>query len=193
MNWLDLIIIVCLSVGLIKGLLDGFIKQVISFLALIAAILFSGHFAFPIKKFLAQFFTEDVISSQILLIIAYILSFIIIVIGINLVGTFISKVIKATPIKPLNILLGGFFGVALWIITLSIVINMISFFDNKSQVISKQVQENSVFYDKIKGVIPGIYPFMKNYFILPDKNTEKKDPSLIVDNFQLNNYVRRSE
>ncbi|MCC8147104.1 MAG: CvpA family protein, partial [Bacteroidales bacterium] len=198
MNWLDIIIIVCLAGGLIKSLFDGFIKQVISFLALVAGIFFAGRLAFPLKEFLSEFFTENILSSQLLLILSYIGAFLLIIIAINIIGHLISIVIKSTPAKPLNMLLGGLFGFALWILSLSILMNVITFFDKDYMVISKQTQDNSVFYSKVRAVIPTFYPFIKDYFNPRDKENPEPDDELIVRdsqlstfNFELNNYVRR--
>ncbi|MDL2223726.1 CvpA family protein [Bacteroidales bacterium OttesenSCG-928-M06] len=195
MNWLDIVIIICLAGGLLKGLFDGFVKQVISFLALIVGIVFAKHLAFPVNDFLSRFFTEEIISPPILMIISYILAFILIVLAVNLVGNLISMVIKATPIRPLNMLLGAFFGFALWALTLSIIINGIAYFDKDSELISKQTQERSVLYTRMKDVIPVVYPLIKDYWKAIDKEKAKADKGLIVGdyqqfiNFQFNNDV----
>jgi len=167
MNWLDLVIIICLSIGLIKGLFDGFIKQVVSFLALVVAIFFAGKMAIPMRSFLLNYLSADSFSTQILTGICYLLAFALIILIIVFVGKLIDIAIKMTPAKPLNMLLGGVFGFFIWILSLSILLNIFSSFDSHSQVISKQTQEKSVFYLKVKEVVPTVYPFLKRYFDYP--------------------------
>jgi membrane protein required for colicin V production len=149
------------------GLFDGFVKQVISFIALIASIFFAGKIAIPMRGFLLNHFSVDSISPDILTGLCYLLAFILIILAISLVGKLIDVAIKMTPAKPLNMLLGGVFGFCIWIFSLSIFFNIFAVLDSNSQIISKQTQEKSVFYTKIKGVVPMAYPFLKKYFNYP--------------------------
>jgi membrane protein required for colicin V production len=163
MNWLDLVIIACVVAGLIKGLKDGFVKQAISFLALIAAIFFAGKAAVALRGFLQRFFSSD-LPSPLLTGICYLLAFGLIITVIVLLGKLIELVLKMTPAKPLNILLGGLFGMFIWILSLSILFNIFAVFDYGSKIISKPTQEKSIFYDRTKEIVPLIYPFLKHYF-----------------------------
>jgi membrane protein required for colicin V production len=164
MNWLDIVIIICVVIGLIKGLFAGFIKQVVSFLALIAAIFFSGQLALFLR---ASSLHLDVFSSMnqaLLSAICYILAFALIIILIALLGRVINIAIKMTPAKWLNILLGGLFGTLIWVFLLSIVFNLLYIFDFQSRIIKKETQEKSILYGEIKSVVPTVYPFIREYF-----------------------------
>ncbi|GHV23882.1 hypothetical protein FACS189428_7780 [Clostridia bacterium] len=163
MNWLDLVIVVCVAIGLIKGLFDGFIKQVVSFIALVAAIFFAGQIAVPVRTFLANHVSSDTVSPQILHGFCYIIAFVIIILIIVYFGKIVDVAIKMTPAKPLNILLGGLFGVGIWLLSLSIVFTIFSVFDSKSTIISQQTKEKSVFYHRVKDIVPTLYPVWKNY------------------------------
>ncbi|MDH8701309.1 membrane protein required for colicin V production [Dysgonomonadaceae bacterium PH5-43] len=167
---LDIVIIICLAIGLIKGLFDGFIKQVISFVGILVAILSAGAVAVPLKEFLSELFTEQAISDSVLTWSAYVLAFIVIIIACSIIGKIISKVINMTPAKPLNIMLGAMFGVFWWIVCLSIVFNVLASFEKNLEVIPKQTKENSVLYEGVKDVLPTIFPVIKNYFdtYIPD-------------------------
>jgi len=164
MNWLDIAIVVCLAVGLISGLSDGFIKQAISLAALIIAIIFAGQVSVPVRIFLMQHITGEAVSPQIITALCYIIAFILIIIGISLLGKIVDFAIKLTPAKPLNLLLGGLFGIFIWTISLSIVFNLFAVFDSGSTVIPEAVQEKSVLYQPIKGVLPMVYPVWKRLF-----------------------------
>jgi membrane protein required for colicin V production len=163
-NWLDIVIIVGIAIGFIKGLFDGFIKQVVSFLALALAIFFAGQLA----RFLCEWALYlDVFASMtpgILHAVCYIIAFVAIIIVIVLLGRIVNIAIKMTPAKLLNTLLGGLFGALVWIFSLSIVFNLLFVFDSQSWLISKQTQSKSVLYDGVKAVVPTVYPFMKEFF-----------------------------
>jgi membrane protein required for colicin V production len=164
MSWLDILIVVCVAIGLVKGLLDGFIKQVVSFIALVAAIFFSGQIAVPVRHFLLSHVTGDSVSPQIVSGICYVLAFVLIILIIVLFGRIVDVAIKMTPAKPLNILLGGLFGTFIWILSLSILFNVFAVFDTGSTILSKSTQDQSVLYHKVKNVVPTVYPILKNYF-----------------------------
>jgi membrane protein required for colicin V production len=164
MNWLDIIIIVGIVIGLIKGLFDGFVKQVVSFLALIIAIFFAGQLAKIARDYLLHFDFLSSLSSGIFSAVCYILAFSLIIIIIVLLGKIVDIAIKMTPAQIANRLLGGLFGVLVWLFSLSILFNVFSAFDTKFHIVSKQTQEKSIFYDGVKAVVTTIYPFLKEYF-----------------------------
>ena len=163
MNWLDLGIIVCLGIGLIKGLFTGFIKQAVSLIALIIAIVFAGQLSMPVRTFLMQHITGDV-SPQIITALCYIIAFVLIILAISFLGKVVDLAIKLTPAKPLNSLLGGLFGILIWILSLSILFNLLAVFDSGSTILPKSLQESSAFYHSVKEVLPMIYPVWKKLF-----------------------------
>jgi len=163
MNWFDLIIIVCLVAGLIKGISEGFVKQAVSLVALILAIVFAGQISLPVRIFLMQHI-GDSISPQIITALCYIIAFVLIILAISLLGKVIDIAIKLTPAKPLNILLGGIFGVFIWTLSLSIVFNLFAVFDSNSTILSEKTQKKSTLYQPIKEVLPTIYPVWKRLF-----------------------------
>jgi membrane protein required for colicin V production len=164
MNWLDIVIIICVATGLIKGLFAGFIKQVVSFLALILAIFFAGQLALFLRTSSQHVDAFSSMNQALLSAICYILAFALIIILIVLLGRIINIAIKMTPAKWLNILLGGLFGALIWIVSLSIAFNLLYVFDFQSQIIKKETQEKSILYENVKSVVPTIYPFIREYF-----------------------------
>ena len=163
MNWLDWVIIVCLATGLIKGLRDGLIKQAVSLLALIIAVVFAGQISVPVRTFLMQHLTGDA-SPQIITALCYVIAFVLIIVAIILLGKIVDVAIKLTPAKPLNMLLGGLFGVFIWTLSLSIVFNLFAVFDSNSTTLPTPTKEKSVFYQPVKQILPMIYPVWKRLF-----------------------------
>ena len=164
MNWLDIVIIVCLATGLIKGLKDGLIKQAVSLAALIIAVVFAGQISVPVRIFLMQYITADTLSPQIITALCYIAAFVLIIFVIILLGRIVDIAIKLTPAKPLNRILGGLFGVFIWTLSLSIVFNLFAVFDSGSTVLPEQAQTQSLLYQPVKKVLPAIYPVWKRLF-----------------------------
>ena len=164
LNWLDIAIVICVAIGLIKGLRDGFVKQLISLIALVLAIFFAGKIAIPLRNFVLSCITGDGISISLVSALCYIVAFILIIILINLLGKLVHLAIKMTPARPLDILLGGFFGLFIWILSLSILFNIFSALDTNSTIITKPTQSKSIFYERVKKVVPTVYPVLKDYF-----------------------------
>ncbi|MDR2805444.1 MAG: CvpA family protein [Dysgonamonadaceae bacterium] len=164
MNWLDLVIVVCLLIGLIKGLFDGLIKQVVSLAALILAVVFAGQISVPVRNFLLQHVTGNSVSPQIIAALCYIIAFVLIILAIYLLGKIVDFAIKLTPAKPLNLLLGGLFGVFIWALSLSILFNLFAIFDSSSTILPKQAQEKSKLYGPVKTILPAVTPVWKRLF-----------------------------
>lgn len=155
MNWVDLVVWICLGTGLAKGLSDGLIKQLVSFISLILAIVFSGMVAGILRSF---------VDLQVHDAIYYIAAFILIITVFALLTNVIDKIIKFTPVGILNRLAGGVFGVLIWLLCLSFALNILSVFDSKSMVIHKETQEKSSTYNSVKNVLPIAYPYIKKFF-----------------------------
>jgi membrane protein required for colicin V production len=164
MNGIDIVIVICLLAGLIKGLRDGFIKQLVSFIALILAVVFAGQLSLPVRAFLLQHTAGLAVSPPIITALCYIIAFVLIIIAITLLGRIVDVAIKLTPAKPLNILLGGLFGAFIWALSLSIVLNLFAVFDSTSAILPKQVQEKSKLYLPAKNLLPTVYPIWKRLF-----------------------------
>lgn len=164
MNWLDLVIIICIATGLIKGLFDGIIKQVVSLLSLIFAILFAGVLAKPARDFLLkQSYIADSVPDFVITGICYIVAFSIIVLVIYGLGKLVDIAVKVTPAKTLNYLLGGVFGIFMWTLSLSLFFNLLTVFDPNYKLINKQTCKESVLFNGINSVVPTLYPYVKNY------------------------------
>lgn len=164
MNWLDIVMLVCVLSGIVKGLFDGLIKQVVSLAALALAIVLSGTVATWIRNFVQTHFEiSDSISPEVLNIIYYILAFIVIFSLLAWLAAVGTKLINYTPLGIINKLSGAIIGGFLWALCLSILLNLISVFDKQNALISKQTQEKSVYYERVKTVFPFIYPYIKEY------------------------------
>ena len=166
MNWLDITIIVCVVVGIIHGLFTGIVKQALSLVSLVAAILLSGAVANMLRQWTQPFFNEGSswFSPPVQNAIFYILAFIIIISIFSILANFVDKIINFTPAGILNKLAGAVFGLLMWALCLSILINFIAVFDSNSNLISQEIKTNSIFYDKIKMLFPTVFPYIQDFF-----------------------------
>ena len=167
MNWLDLIIIICVIIGVFHGLSTGIVKQVISIVSLVAAVLLSGAVANVLHNWLHPYVedAENMLSTGVQNTVYYILAFIVIIAIFAVLANLVDRIINFTPAGILNKLCGALFGIFMWALCISIVLNFIAVFDNDSQIISQTVKDNSIFYNKVIMIFPNIFPYIRNFFI----------------------------
>ena len=162
MNGLDLAITVLVLIGLIKGLFDGVIKQVISLLALVIAIFCAGTLAVPLRDgFLSFPFIAYNIHPYIVSGICYLLVFAFIILILNWLGKLVSKAINVTPAGFLNKGLGALFGAFMVILSISLLFMLITFFDPDSKIIAQKTKQESVLYKTVETIVPTLYPIIR--------------------------------
>jgi len=160
MNWLDSVIVIIVAVGLIKGLYDGLVKQVISLVSLVLAIFFAGKIARPMCNFLAHDSVTNIISPHIITAVCYILAFIFIIVIFSWLGKLLNKAMPS-PISCINHILGGAVGCIFTLLFLSLFFNLLTVFDSDSRVLKEQVKNESALFYKIESIVPVISPFIK--------------------------------
>jgi membrane protein required for colicin V production len=165
MNWLDVVLLICLVSGFVKGLFDGLVKQVVSLVALVLAFVFSGTLADVIRNTIeVRLHWGTSFSPATMHAIYYIISFIVIVSLFGLLAKFVDQVINYTPVGAFNRLGGGAFGLVMCLLCLSFVLNILAAFNVESKVIHKETQEKSVTYMPVKMALPVVYPYIREFF-----------------------------
>lgn len=155
-NWLDIVLVCLAGVGLLKGLFDGMIKQVVSLIAFVVAIVFCVKAAGWLEGHLVKL---GWFSSESLTIISYILGFVLILGIVLLAGEIVNRAIGATPLSVFNHLGGAALGLVLMLLFLSLSLNILEFVEKKKMIISPEIKVESRFYYPIKEIFPTIWPY----------------------------------
>jgi membrane protein required for colicin V production len=143
MNILDILIGLPLVWAIYKGFTKGLIIEVATLLALILGIYGAIHFS----DFTAQFIQNRFdYHSNYMGIIAFVITFLVIVIVLNVLGKMMNSLAEAVSLGMINRMLGVVFGLAKGIIILSIVVYFVNFLDQKFNFISEEKKEESLFY-----------------------------------------------
>lgn len=146
---LDIVIGILLFWGLYKGFSNGLFVELASLVALIAGIFGAIHFSYIAEDYLYQNMEWD---SQYIKILAFIITFAAIVIGVSMAGKLLTKIANFAMLGGLNKLLGAVFGA----LKNAVIIGaLIVFFHNtllQWEWMDKQVIEESVFYEPIKTI-----------------------------------------
>jgi len=154
-NWLDIIIIVLCVAGLIKGLFDGMIKQVVALFALILGIYLCSGVASWLYGYLTQ---VEWFPANAVIPLSYFLGFVLIVGIVLAAGNIIHRLISVTPLSIINHLTGGIIGLILMILFISVVLNLLEVVDHSSAIISQEIKVESRFYLIIKDIIHNVLP-----------------------------------
>ena len=155
MNWIDIIIIILLVFGLARGFINGFIKELASLLALILGIWGAIKFSSFTAERLYDFFD---MTGQYVGIIAFLITFVLIVIGVHFVGLVVDKFIDKISLGFLNSLLGLLFGLFKSALILSVIFTVLNAIDAKHKFLPRKQIEGSRLYSPIADIAPAIFP-----------------------------------
>lgn len=168
MNYIDLVLAILLLIAAVQGFRKGFIIEFASLAALIlgiwGGIQFSDFSARLITKYTGY-------QSDYLMIIAFFVTFIIIVILIHIMGKMLDSIVKAAMLGFLNRLAGLIFGVLKIALILSILILLFDEIDENVHILPAQQKQESQIYTPMKQVVPTLLPFIKLWKI---KEEDKK-------------------
>ncbi len=155
MNWLDIVILCLAGIGLIKGLYDGMIKQVVSLGAFIIGIYLCSGAALWLKGYLIKL---DWFPPQTVTVLSYFLGFVLIVSVVLLAGQVVHKLINVTPLSLFNHTIGGILGLLMTVLFISLLLNMLELLDRDSIILPQEIKVESRFYYSIKNIIPAMLP-----------------------------------
>ncbi len=162
MNYLDIIIVIPLLYGVIKGFSNGLIKEVTSLLALVVgvyvAINFSEYLEPKVVETLGGY--EEFVS-----IIAFGVLFLVSVLFIRTLGFIIDKLTKALALGIVSRFLGGVFGLLKVLVIFSFLLFVITDYN----LVDKKTKNDSVLFKPLVDVAAIITPQLKKHQSILDK------------------------
>ena len=177
MNYLDIIIAILLLLFGIKGFRKGLIIEVVTLLAFAVGIYGAMHFS----DFTAEHLQDFVeINPKYLNTIAFVLTFILLVLLVNLIGRWVTNLIKAMNLNFWNKLGGFVFGVVKGVLLCSVLVLVLNNFQLLG-VVKAEVREQSKLYPYIEQTVPYVYrgfDLVKDYAkeVLPNEEKETTEP-----------------
>lgn len=174
MNWLDIIILVPLLVGLVIGLKKGLIIELAGLLSIIVGYICTRVFGAIVTGWLIQQFTW---SESICSVLAHTLLFLVVSILINLLAKLLTKLFKSIRIGWLNRLLGGLFGLLKWGAVVLFLVFCLQHLDGQFHFLKEEVKSNSVVYTQVAPISEKAWNQVKdrtNKFIEAQKNEQNQ-------------------
>ncbi|MCJ7446314.1 MAG: CvpA family protein [Bacteroidales bacterium] len=157
MNWIDLIIVVFLFIAVFRGFINGMVNEVASLAALILGIWGAIKFSSFTAEKLYDYFD---MTGQYVGIIAFLVTFGIIVVIIHFIGIIADKFVTAVSLGFLNRILGIVFGVFKTIMIMSVFFVILNAIDARRPFLPKEKIEESRFYNPISDIAPAIFPII---------------------------------
>ena len=129
MTQVDSLILAVIAISSAFGVRRGFIKEIMSLLTWIAALLVSRVYS----ESLASILGNMIDNPSVRYVIAYSVLFVIIIMLGTLLNQFMSKVLVVTGLKTLDRLLGAVFGVARGTVIVLVVLFILNVFVSESE------------------------------------------------------------
>ncbi|NMB01861.1 MAG: CvpA family protein [Firmicutes bacterium] len=157
-KWIDLVILVFLALGLLKGFKKGLIRELFSLMGAVLAIIIAYHSYQNLALILLENYNLSTWQAQTI-------SFVTLLMGISLLGAFFgwvwSRAISFTPFSVLDHIGGAIFGVVKVVAVVLLVLIILSatdltFFDT--------MLAESVVVQQIGVLLPYVYDYLDYYW-----------------------------
>lgn len=146
MNYLDIFLGSILAYGLIRGLFKGLILELSSLLALIVGIYGALHFSHILGDFLQQYTNWNPNNLRLVAVIG---TFILLLLGVTLLGKMLTKVAKLAALGMLNRMLGGIFGLLKMILITGVLMSYLLKANQNLGLVDEGVVETSVLFEPV--------------------------------------------
>ena len=155
MSFIDIILGAALLFGLVRGIMKGLFVEVASLLALVLGVYGAINFSFY-AAYLIQ--TKVDWNLKTINIVAFAITFIVIVFAISLAGKALTKLADFAALGMLNKLLGGAFGALKIGLILSVLLIVFNKLNNALPFLEDEDIEQSVLYSPVKSIAPILFP-----------------------------------
>ncbi len=155
MNHLDIILVIPLAIGALRGFIRGFILEIASLIGLIAGVFLAAMFADVAGDFILQYVQW---SPNAVKIIAFVLIFIGVIIVVRVVAKGVEKVFELAGLSFLNRIAGLGAGVLKVAFILSVVLIFFNYINRDNALMSEETRQESFLYPKIEMIVPMMMP-----------------------------------
>lgn len=155
MNTIDIVLALILLYGLVRGFFRGILAEIASLVGIVAGIYGAIHFSYILSDFFSENMNWD---SEYVNLIAFAITFILIVFLISLAGRILTKVAGFAALGIVNKLLGGAFGLLKMTFIASVIIMFFAATNEEINLVSKESLEKSKLYNPVKVIAPMLLP-----------------------------------
>ena len=161
MDFLDIVLGCLLAISIFQGIKNGLFVELASLISLILGIYIAIKFSFLAKVMLTGLVNWNPKTIQ---IAAFIITFLIVVIGISIMAKVLTSVADFAQLGVINKLGGGFFRLLKTILVISIFLNLFEKINFNNTFAKKETLDNSLFYRPIQKTAGFIYPSIEKWY-----------------------------
>lgn len=155
MSYIDIIIFIFLLYGALRGFKRGLIIEIATFAGLVLGVYLSISYSHYMKALLRDFFN---ISSH---YVAFGLTFLIVTIGVFLLGKMLTKIADIICLGLLNKLLGMLLGMAKYAIIVCALLLFVGALDDKFHFISEETRQKSILFQPFLNFAQKMYDIIR--------------------------------
>lgn len=126
---LDFILLAPLVFGLIRGLFNGLVKELVSIAAIVLGIFLAYHYSEPVETYLSKHIEDSIIGLRAL---SYLLIFGTVLIASFALSFLLTKILQMLALGLLNRVLGGVFGLLKSLLIVLVILHLIQPYINVS-------------------------------------------------------------
>lgn len=157
MSYIDIILGGLLIFGLIRGIKNGLFVELASLISFFIGIYIAVKFSYIVGGFIGDSKTAKVA--------AFVITLILVIVGIHLLAKVFSKIANFVFLGWLNRLGGAVFAVLKTALLLGIVLSLFQKVNIDNAIISKETQEESMFFNPIMKTSEVLLPVLNDWFI----------------------------
>lgn len=157
MNIIDVIIVIFLIWGAVKGFIDGFVVQSLTLVALVLGIWAGVEFSDVLAGFISQHFS---IKGKLLPAFSFAIIFLFILIAMHFVSKLLTQFLGKVMLGTLNRIGGIFFGILKMAFIISVMMVLLQKLDLSKLIFDQQQAEESKLYKPISKMAPAIFPHL---------------------------------
>ena len=161
LNVIDVILLICFIPAFIGGIRKGFVRQAAALVALVLGIWAGLHFSSFIAGTLRGWLDT---SNTIIDILSFTIIFILVILGVTIIGRLVEGVVKIILLGWLNRLLGVIFAILKYALIFSVIIYLLSALDSLYDFIPDDLTGQSKLYAAVKAFAPKLFPYIQQMF-----------------------------
>lgn len=163
MNLLDIILLILLIPGTIRGISKGFLEQAISLVGVVLAVYLAYHFSEPVCVWLDQYIN---VSQTVLHVIGFAVMLLGVLMAVMIVAKLFTRVADMASLGWFNRVLGFVFSLAVSAVILSVLIILFDTVNAKFELVKTPVLNDSVLYGHLRNLGYWVFPYLKELLTL---------------------------
>ena len=158
MNTLDIILLVLLIPGAIRGITKGLLEQVISIGGIFLSVYAAYHFSQPVCVWLGQHIE---VSETVLNVLGFVVTLLAVLVVVILLAKVITKAVEMASLGWINRALGFAFSLVTSALVLSLVAVLFDTVNSKFELVTGPVITESVLYAPLLDLGYTVFPYLK--------------------------------